>query len=159
MIDTSEFDEEFKKIVIKINALLQSEVSKEYEKSLRRKFREIKGGLSKDKKNQERTKFKAIKANREIILNIIKKWYVQHGAYNDIKPWEFPRSIVEIAFTGYSYGSERGQIRQISDNKYIIPLYDYGVGTYDFDLKKVQSLAKFAREKAQNHVADYFKNP
>lgn len=70
--------------------------------------------------------------------------------------WEIPRSIIEIAFTGYSYGSKRGQIRDMSDHNNIIPLYDYGVGTYDFELDKVASLADFAQKQAENAVNDHF---
>lgn len=66
--------------------------------------------------------------------------------------------FIDIAFTGYSYGSKRGQIRDITDHKYIISLYDYGVGTYDFDLGKVRALADFAQEAAENKLADYFGN-
>lgn len=77
---------------------------------------------------------------------------------NYLKPWRLPRSILQIAFTGYEYGSKRGQIRDISDHNYIIPLYDYGVGTYDFDLDKVRSLANLAQEKAKEDVKIYFGN-
>jgi len=44
------------------------------------------------------------------------------------------KSIME----GYSFGAERAQVRTINDNDHIIPLYSYGVGTYDFDLQKVK---------------------
>lgn len=63
-----------------------------------------------------------------------------------------------IAFTGYAYGAKRGQIRDMTDHNYIVPLYDYGVGTYDFDLEKVKSLAEFAQEAARNDVCEYFEN-
>jgi hypothetical protein len=76
-----------------------------------------------------------------------------------IKPWEIPRSILQIAFTGYEYGSKRGQIRDMSDHNYIVSLYDYGVGTYDFDLDKVRSLANLAQDAAQNKLAKYFNEP
>ncbi len=78
--------------------------------------------------------------------------------YNKLKPWEISRPILDIAFTGYSYGAKRGQIRDMTDHKYIIALYDYGVGTYDFDLDKVRLLAEFAQENAQNDVCEYFEN-
>ncbi len=70
--------------------------------------------------------------------------------------WEIPRGITKIAFTGYSYGSKRGQIRDMSDHNNIIPLYDYGVGTYDFDLNKVSTLAEFAQYQAKIAVLEYF---
>lgn len=77
---------------------------------------------------------------------------------NYLKPWRLPRSILQIAFSGYEYGAKRGQIRDISDHNNIIPLYDYGVGTYDFDLDKVRSLANLAQEKAKEDVKVYFEN-
>ncbi|MBC8147062.1 MAG: hypothetical protein H8E98_03670 [Bacteroidetes bacterium] len=75
---------------------------------------------------------------------------------NKIKPWAKKKSILLTAFEGFSFGSERGQIKRISDHNHIIPLYDFGVGTYDFDLEKVVSNAKLAREMAEKDVTKYF---
>jgi hypothetical protein len=72
---------------------------------------------------------------------------------------ELPRPIIDIAFTGYAYGAKRGQIRDMSDHNNIIPLYDYGVGTYDFDLKKVAILADLAQKVAEDSVNEYFAKP
>ena len=47
------------------------------------------------------------------------------------------KSILQTVMEGYYYGSEPGQIEQTSDHNYIIPLYDFGVGIYDFDMTKV----------------------
>jgi predicted acylesterase/phospholipase RssA len=102
---------------------------------------------------------KSIKTDRESVKKIVKEWYKYYGKHNEIKPWEIPRSIVEIAFTGYSYGAKRGQIRDMSDHNNIIPLYDYGVGTYDFDLKKVAILADLAQKVAEDSVNEYFAKP
>lgn len=92
---------------------------------------------------------------KESVRNVIE----QNGVYNEIKPWEIPRPIIDIAFTGYAYGSKRGQIRDMTDHNNIIPLYDYGVGTYDFDLEEVKSLVQLAQYKAQVAVKEYFENP
>lgn len=86
--------------------------------------------------------------NQKVIIKI-EEWYIQNSVYNKVKPWG-------IAFTSYAYGAKRGQIRDITDHKYIVSLYDYGVGTYDFDLDKVRSLAEFAQEAAQNKTSQYF---
>lgn len=59
---------------------------------------------------------------------------------------------------GYSYGAERAQVRIINDNDHIIPLYGYGVGTFDFDLKKVNPMAKMAQAMAEKDVNEYFSN-
>lgn len=53
--------------------------------------------------------------------------------------WLREKKIFAIAMEGYSYGAERAQVRTINDNDHIIPLYSYGVGTFDF--KKVNSMA------------------
>lgn len=68
------------------------------------------------------------------------------------------KSILTIAMEGYSYGAERAQVRDIGDNNHIIPLYSYGVGTFDFDLKKVNPMAKMAQVKAEKDVNNYFSN-
>jgi len=79
--------------------------------------------------------------------------YAQH---NHIKPWAIPRSMVAIASTGYAYGAKRGQIRKNSDHNNIVPLYDFGVGTYDFDLNKVSKMAEKAQDQAETDIIDYF---
>jgi predicted acylesterase/phospholipase RssA len=99
---------------------------------------------------------KVIKFKKKAIHRLIKAWHKHYGEYNNVKPWEIPRGIVQIAFTGYSYGAKRGQIRDITDHSNIIPLYDYGVDTYDFDLKKVDVLAKLAQKEAYSAIDDYF---
>lgn len=102
---------------------------------------------------------KEIRLQKETIRKIIKEWYKYYGAQNNLKPWEIPRPIIDIAFTGYSYGAKRGQIRDISDHNNIIPLYDYGIGTYDFDMSKVQTLVDLAQHYAQVAVKKYFEEP
>lgn len=157
-IDTSDFDKEFEQVVIQIEGLLQSSYLEELEKRSKREFKDNKGNLNKEQKSTAKDNIKSIGKNRKIVLKIIHDWYIQNGVYNEVKPWEIPRPILQIAFTGYEYGSKRGQIRDISDHNYIIPLYDYGVGTYDFDLDKVRSLANLAQEKAKEDVKIYFGN-
>ncbi len=71
-------------------------------------------------------------------------------------PWNKDKSIVGLAGEGYSYGSESGQIRFLSDHENIVPLYSYGVGVYDFDLKPIQALVDMAKEKAEARVLEYF---
>ncbi len=63
-----------------------------------------------------------------------------------------------IALEGYSFGAERGQVRTISDNDHILPLYSYGVGTFDFDLKKVSPMSKLAQAEAEKDVNKYFRD-
>lgn len=90
---------------------------------------------------------------------ILKQKNTQRGSVMSRNLKKIPRPIIDISFTGYAYGSKRGQIRDMTDHNHIIALYDYGVGTYDFDLDKVRSLAEFAQDAAENKTVDYFKNP
>lgn len=156
-IDASDFDQEFEQVVVQIQNLLSAQILNEKKSALKRQLK--KGDLSENEKKRLEGIVKNFKANRESILKIIEEWYIQNGAYNDIKPWELPRPIIDIAFTGYAYGAKRGQIRDMTDHKYIVSLYDYGVGTYDFDLDKVRLLAEFAQETAQNDINIYFETP
>jgi predicted acylesterase/phospholipase RssA len=153
-IDTSDFNKDFELAVVQIRNLLGAQVLNEKKSTLKRQLKE--GDLSDDEKKRLEGIVKNFKVNRQNILKIIEEWYLHYGAYNDVKPWELPRPIIDIAFTGYAYGAKRGQIRDITDHKYIVSLYDYGVGTYDFDLDKVRSLAEFAQREAQNKLNTYF---
>jgi hypothetical protein len=72
-------------------------------------------------------------------------------------PWAVPKSILSTAFEGYEYGSEKGQVKFIPDHNHIIALYDYGVGTYDFDMSKVQPQIRLAQAKAEEKTLDFFK--
>jgi len=77
---------------------------------------------------------------------------------NNTTIWLKKKSILAIALEGYSFGAERGQVRIISDNDHILPLYSYGVGTFDFDLKKVNPMAKMAQAEAEKDVNKYFRD-
>jgi hypothetical protein len=153
-INTSDFDREFEQVVAQIRNLLNAHVLNEKKRTLKRKLKE--GNLSDEQKKRLETFVKNFRVNRQNILKIIENWYIEIGAYNDVKPWELPRPILDIAFTGYAYGAKRGQIRDITDHKHIVSLYDFGVGTYDFDLDKVRSLSEFAQSEAQNKLRKYF---
>ena len=74
----------------------------------------------------------------------------------NIAPWEVKKSIIATAMEGYSYGSERGQIRMPSDHDHIVPLYSYGVDVYDFDMSKIKPLASLSQDEAENAVNNYF---
>lgn len=96
------------------------------------------------------------KVNRKHILHIIKAWYEQYGKQNHIKPWAIPRPLIGIAFTGYAYGAKRGQIRDPSDHNFIVPLYDMGVDTYDFEMERVATLARASHVIAEKDIITYF---
>jgi hypothetical protein len=73
------------------------------------------------------------------------------------KPWQQPKSILGAAFEGYAYGSEMGQIKNISDHSHIIPLYNYGIDTYDFKMDKIKPLVELSQAKAEEKIREYFK--
>lgn len=100
-------------------------------------------------KRQKRIDNRAINA-------FIDEWVKDFEADNFIKPWAKNKSILAAGFEGYFYGAERGQIRSITDHDHILPLYDYGVGTYDFDLDKVRPMEKVAQNEAEIAVGLYF---
>ena len=75
---------------------------------------------------------------------------------NIAKPWSKTKSIIATAMEGFSYGAEQGQLKHISDNNFLIPLYDYGVGVYDFDFSKVEEKALLAQDKAKEAIENYF---
>lgn len=72
-------------------------------------------------------------------------------------PWAAKKSILATAMEGYSFGAERAQVRDIGDNNHIIPLYDFGVGVYDFDMSKVRPMIELAKHKSEEHVNNFFK--
>ncbi|MDR2147702.1 MAG: patatin-like phospholipase family protein [Tannerella sp.] len=158
-VDTSEFDIQFEKVIIQIQSLLGAKILNEKKRTVKRMSKDKEQKLSEEEEKRLKGIAGNFRANRQNILQIIEEWYTYYGAYNQVKPWEIPRPIFSIAFTGYSYGAKRGQIRDMTDHKHIISLYDYGVGTYDFDLDKVRPLAEFAQEEARNDMCEYFENP
>ena len=74
-------------------------------------------------------------------------------------PWAQPKSILTTALDDYAYGTEKGQVKQISDHNHILAIYDYGVGTYDFDMSKVQPQIRLAQAKAEEKVIEVFTTP
>jgi predicted acylesterase/phospholipase RssA len=74
-------------------------------------------------------------------------------------PWNKKKSITALAMEGYAYGSEEGQIRYLSDHLQIIPVYSYGIGTYDFNLDAIMPLVDLAKRKAEQKVVNYFDLP
>jgi hypothetical protein len=77
--------------------------------------------------------------------------YIQYNLKFD---WHKP--IIATALEGYAYGTERGQIKKISDHNQILPLYDYGIGTFDFDMSEVQPQIRLAQAMAKKKVNDFF---
>lgn len=75
------------------------------------------------------------------------------------KPWNKKKAIIATAFEGYEYGTGSGQVRSLSDHDHILPLYSYGVGTFDFDLKKIAPLVALSKRKSKERVEDYFGVP
>lgn len=76
---------------------------------------------------------------------------------NEHKPWSVNKGILSTAMEGYEFGTGDGQIRYMSDHNFIIPLYTYGVSTFDFDFKKeLMPLVKLSQEKSKVAIETYF---
>lgn len=98
---------------------------------------------------------KGEKAIRRLVRSTLKHYRKKHLT----SPWAVPKSILAAAIEGYEYGSEKGQIKDISDHNHILPLYDYGISTYDFKLDKVMPQVLLAQAQAEQATLDFFNTP
>lgn len=81
----------------------------------------------------------------------------KYFAENEHTPWSKNKAILSTAMEGYEFGTGDGQIRYMSDHNYIIPLYNYGVTTFDFNFKeKLMPLVKLANKHSENALNAYF---
>jgi hypothetical protein len=71
-------------------------------------------------------------------------------------PWNKQVSSIGGVLNAFMYGSDQGQVRQLSDNNHIIPLYCYGITTYDFNLDQLQALVDFSNTQSKKDVMTYF---
>jgi hypothetical protein len=116
-----------------------------------------------DKEKQDRREIvrsgfknrKGEKAIKRLVRSTLQHYRKKHLT----SPWAVPKSILATAFEGYEYGSEKGQIKDISDHNQILPLYDYGVGTYDFKMDKVMPQILLAQAQAEQATLDFFNTP
>ncbi len=92
------------------------------------------------------------KAIKKLTNTAIKDYQKNHLS----PPWTEAKSMLATASEGYAYGSEKGQVQDITDHNHIIPLYDYGVGTFDFDMSIVQPQIRLAQAMAQHKVYNFF---
>lgn len=93
--------------------------------------------------------------NKESWEKIAEEIITNNRNKKKLKPWEIQKSIFALIST-IQYGSEDGQVRFLSDHNHIISLYSYGIGTYDFDMSKIQPLIKIAQTYSENKVNDFF---
>lgn len=120
----------------------------------------LRGGERKVKYESDRSERRA--AARQVVRNdkainrLAKAVLMDYRKNRLTAPWKHPVAIFASAFDGYSYGSEKGQVRQLSDHNHILPLYDYGVGTFDFDMKKVQPMIGMAQIEAYYDTMEFF---
>lgn len=110
----------------------------------------------KDKKERKRIN-NQIKRNNDVIDRLTDESIANYKKRMQSAPWKQPKSILNIAFEGYAYGSEMGQVKDVSDHSHIIPLYSYGIGTYDFKMDKMKPLVALAQSKAEEKVKEFFK--
>lgn len=119
--------------------------------------REIFAIVDETNRKKRRELHRQIKKNNKAIDRLAKSSIKHFRKKHLTAPWAIPKSILSTAFEGYEYGSEKGQVKFIPDHNHIIALYDYGVGTYDFDMSKVQPQIRLAQAKAEEKTLDFFK--
>ncbi len=105
---------------------------------------------------KRRAAAKQVTRNDKAIKRLAKAVLKDYRKNRLTPPWMQPVAIFASAFDGYSYGSEKGQVRHVSDHNHILPLYDYGVGTFDFDMKKVQPMIQMAQVEAYYDTMEFF---
>jgi predicted acylesterase/phospholipase RssA len=108
-------------------------------------FKEIPSGL----KNKEK---KVIKESlKKVVLELVEKYCLD----TSIPPWKRQKPITNLIST-LQYGAEDGQIRYLSDHNHIIPLYSYGVNTFDFDIEKFKDLIEVSNLNSKKAVNEFF---
>ncbi|WP_163408064.1 patatin-like phospholipase family protein [Flavobacterium ajazii] len=89
---------------------------------------------------------------QDIIFKLLKSY----AAEKSIPPWKKQVSILSLVGTLQHNLSETNQIKYLSDHNHIIPLYSYGIDTYDFELNKFTNLINLSNRKAKTAVLKYF---
>ncbi len=135
------------KALLETQAIYLGEIAKEVDNMFNEtngaKQKELMAGLKKDKLAVERLLEASIAYYRKVYLT---------------PPWAVAKPIFAFAFEGYSYGAERGQIKKVTDHNQILPLYDYGVSVYDFDMKVIRPMVSLAQAKAEEDTTNFFNN-
>lgn len=89
---------------------------------------------------------------QDIVFKLLKSY----AAEKSIPPWKKQVNILSLIDTLQHNLSETNQIKYLSDHNHIIPLYSYGIDTYDFELNKFTSLIDLSNQKAKTAVLEYF---
>jgi predicted acylesterase/phospholipase RssA len=98
------------------------------------------------------------KKNPKIIKRLALSTIKQYRKHHLTAPWAIPKSILRTALEGYEYGSEKEQVKEIADHNQILPLYDCGIGVYDFELDNVKPMVILAQALAEIDTLDFFKS-
>ncbi len=110
-----------------------------------------------NKKDELKAIHTQIKKNNKAVEHLVNTAIIHYKKDYLSPPWTASKSMLTTASEGYAYGSEKGQVQDITDHNHIIPLYDYGIGTFDFDMSKVQPQIRLAQAMAQDKVYNFFK--
>ncbi|HHT52005.1 MAG TPA: hypothetical protein GX007_02335 [Bacteroidales bacterium] len=112
-------------------------------------------------KEIDKIKWKEIKeqieCNNDAIDKLTDKSIDYYRKNMQVVPWKQPKSVFNMAFEGYQYGNEKGQIKDVSDYSHIISLYSYGIDVYDFKMNKIKPLVALSQAKAEEKVKEFFK--
>lgn len=109
-------------------------------------------------KKKKRELQRQLRQNKKPVKRLVKATIKTYHKKRLSPPWMQPVSILNTAFDGYGYGSEKGQVKQVTDHNQILPLYDYGIGTYDFDMDKVKPMIGLAQDEAEKATVNFFTN-
>lgn len=93
--------------------------------------------------------FKQKESIKRIIESVIA--FAKDENQNDFSPWNKRKSIFSL-IDAFMYNAEGGNVQRFSDHKNLIPLYSFGVDTFDFDLKAIDDLVKHAQNEAEKQV-------
>jgi hypothetical protein len=143
-IETHKFKVKMKDIVAQAKLLFDAHLKKwemEATEDVRNSRRDIRRQVARNEKSIEKLVLDTLKSYRKKQLG---------------PPWAHAVGLTQIAVDGYYYGAEMNQVRQVSDHNHIINLYDYGVGLYDFDLKKVLPRKLLSVAMAKRDTLKYF---
>lgn len=102
---------------------------------------------------------KLLNMSKEVWIKIGKELIEEYRReVRGFTPWNKQVNVLVGLLNSLQFGFDQGQIESIEDNENIIPLYCYGVGTLDFDLKSddLKPLVKMAVEESEKSVAKYF---
>jgi predicted acylesterase/phospholipase RssA len=115
------------------------------------RFRRLRQAFERNQAAASLTQKAWVKISKELLSD-----YVKSKA--GFTPWNQQINAISGLINSLQFGMDQGQIQDIRDNENIIPLYTFGLDTFDFDLTPddMGKIVAMAVEEAQNVVTTYF---